>query len=109
MSTPEQRMGRVAVPPFDFQIRTYITPRLLHTTYVIAVVLILIQGSVWFLAMAAREGIYVLVAVTVVPLTTIVFLLLARILVEAITVLYRIGEDTARIADAVAGPPPATD
>jgi len=101
VSTSEPQAGGVAVSPFDFQIRSFITPRLLRPTYVIAVVLILIQGTVWFLALGSRDGNYVLVAVTVVPLATIVLLLLARISVEAITVLYQIRQDIARIADAV--------
>ena len=94
---------------FDFSFTTFITLKFLRVIYTVLTVLILLVGGVLFLASLFRGGaLGVFVAIVVVPAVTLLYLVFARITLEAIALFFRIGENTSAMAASLAGANPTT-
>jgi len=87
---------------FDINFTTFVTLRFLKAIYVVLLVLILLGGVLFFVSSIARGGASgVVLAVVVAPLGTFLYLMLARIYLEVLALLFRIGENTSAIAAAL--------
>jgi Domain of unknown function (DUF4282) len=83
---------------FDFHFTTFITLKFLRVIYAIVLALILLGGLIFFISSISRGGAGILIGVVVVPLVTMLYLVFARIYMELIALLFRIGENTSLIA-----------
>jgi hypothetical protein len=90
---------------FDFGFTSFITLRFLSFIYGALVSLIVLGGVVVFGLSITRGGMYVVVALLIVPPVALFQLVLVRISLEAVALFFRIGENTSLIAAAAgAGP-----
>lgn len=87
----------------DFSFTSFITLKFLKVIYAVLVVFVLLSGLVMFVSLVSRGGGAVLVALVLVPLITLLYLVFARVGMEVLAVLFRIGEDVRTIARAVPG------
>lgn len=83
---------------FDLNFTSFITLRFIKVIYGILLVLILVFGLGFFVALLLRGGASIIVAIVVVPLVTLLYLIIARIYMEVIALFFRIGENTSLIA-----------
>ena len=90
---------------FDFGFTAFITLKFLRVIYAILMVLIVLGGLFFFLALASRGAAAILLALIVVPLVTLLYLIFARISMELIALLFRIGENTSIMAARAQGHP----
>jgi len=79
---------------FDFGFTSFITLKFLRLIYGVLVVLILLGGVVVFLGSISQGGIYILVAIVIVPIVTLIYLVLTRVSMEMVALFFRIGENT---------------
>ncbi|MGN6637138.1 MAG: DUF4282 domain-containing protein [Oryzihumus sp.] len=93
---------------FDLSFTTFVTLRFLKVIYAVMVGLILLTGLIFFVASLMRGGAAVLVGLVVVPIVTLLYLVLARVSLEAVALFFRIGENTTIMAgrNPAAGPVP---
>lgn len=98
---------------FDFSFTTFVTLKFLRVIYGILVVLILLGGLAFLLRALSLGGVGVVLGLIFVPLGTLLYLVFARMWMELIAVLFRIGENTSTLvalmspgAGGPGGPPP---
>jgi hypothetical protein len=91
---------------FDFGFTSFITLKFLRVIYGVLVVLILLAGVGAFLGSILQGGLYILIAIIIVPIVTLIYLVLTRVSMEMVALFFRIGENTTlMVASAgVAGP-----
>jgi len=91
---------------FDFGFTSFITLKFLRLIYAVLLVLILLTGVVFFVASIAQGGLYILFAIVIVPILTLIYLVLTRVSMEMVAIFFRIGENTNLMAASagVAGP-----
>jgi len=91
---------------FDFGFTSFITLKFLRLIYGVLVVLILLAGVVFFVASISQGGLYILFAIVIVPIVTLIYLVLTRVSMEMVAIFFRIGENTNLMAASagVAGP-----
>jgi Domain of unknown function (DUF4282) len=91
---------------FDFGFTSFITLKFLRYIYAVGVVLILLTGIVFFFEGISQGGVYILLAIIVVPILTLFYLISVRISLELVAMFFRIGDHTATMAAAagIAGP-----
>ena len=104
-NTPIETKGFFA-SLFDFGFTSFITLKFLRLIYAVLVVLILLTGVVFFVASIAQGGLYILFAIVIVPILTLIYLVLTRVSMEMVAIFFRIGENTNLMAASagVAGP-----
>ena len=87
---------------FDFSFARFITIKFIRVIYIVLVVVIGLVGLLlFFVSLASGHGVGgVFVGLIVVPLVTLFWIIVARLTLEGIVVIFRIGENTTRIADA---------
>jgi hypothetical protein len=87
---------------FDFSFTRFITLKFIRVIYIILVAMIGLFGLLLFvLSLATNNGAAgVFVALIVVPLFTLFWIIVVRLTLEGIVVIFRIGENTTRIANA---------
>ncbi|MEL6616200.1 MAG: DUF4282 domain-containing protein, partial [Bacteroidota bacterium] len=85
---------------FDFSFRELITPKVIRVLYMLIVIAIGL-GSLFVLlgALASGEVTTILFALIGVPIGFLLYVILARVYMEILIVIFRIGEDVADIAD----------
>ncbi len=83
---------------FDFGFTSFITLKFLKVIYAVLVGLILLGGLISFFALLSRGGFFVVLALVVAPVVTLVYLVLARVSLEAVALFFRIGENTSIMA-----------
>ena len=91
---------------FDFSFTTFVTLKYLKIIYALLLAAILLGGIVTFFGLASQGGSSILVALVVVPLGTLLYLVLARMYMETLTLFFRIGENTSAIAATLAAGAP---
>jgi len=79
---------------FDFGFTSFITLKFLRLIYGVLVVLILLIGVGAFLGSISQGGIYILIAIIIVPIVTLLYLVLTRVSMEIVALFFRIGENT---------------
>jgi hypothetical protein len=104
MTTSNSQQKSFIATLFDFGITSYLTVRFLKVIYAIIVVLVLLTG-LFILIGALSTGITVniIAAIIFAPLVTLVYLVLARIAVEVITMFFRIGDNTSLAVQLLGG------
>src|SRR5664280_885103 len=81
---------------FDFSFTQFIS-----AIYAVNLVVIGLIGVVSLIALVSRgDGTDILAGLIVVPLLTLLWIIVVRLTLEVIAVIFRIGENTTRIADA---------
>ena len=79
---------------FDITFTRLITRHVIGVAYVIALVLILVSGLIALAAaLFTTEGAARLLALVIVPIVTLLQILVARVIAEAVVVYFRIAED----------------
>jgi Domain of unknown function (DUF4282) len=86
---------------FDFGFTSFITLKFLRVIYTIVVVFVLLFGLIYLVLGLSQGGALAVASVFVVPLLTLLSLIYARITMELIAVIFRIGENTTLIAAAL--------
>jgi hypothetical protein len=89
---------------YDFKFSTFVTSKVVRVLYVIITILYSLGAVAFFIKLISKGGSYVVVAIIVVPLAYLLYLTLARICLEFIIVVFRIGEDVRNIRDARTAP-----
>ena len=87
---------------FDFQLKHFITMRVLRVLYAITTILIVAAGAVILLAGLFGSyggGATRLLVLIFVPLGTLLYLIISRLWVEFLANLYRIGDNTQAMVD----------
>lgn len=84
---------------FDLKFDHLITRSLLGAVYGIAVAAILVSALVAAIALISSGGVGIVVGLVVVPLVALLYVLIARVVAEAVVVYFRIGEDVRAIRD----------
>jgi hypothetical protein len=86
---------------FDFSFTHFITLKFISAIYAVNLVVIGLIGVVCLIALVSRgDGTDILAGLIVVPLLTLLWIIVVRLILEVIAVIFRIGENTTRIADA---------
>ncbi len=89
---------------FDFKMTNFITMRVIRLLYAISTVLIVIAGAVIMIAGlmgSYGEGSTKILVVIFVPLGTLLYLIIVRLWVEFLANLYRIGDNTQKMVNAL--------
>ena len=98
---------------FDFSFRTFVTPRIIRILYVLSLVLIGIWALVFLVAIfASFDDPFTPIGMSVImlllwPLGVLFAVIYARVLLEFVMVVFRIGESTEATARHLAGGGPA--
>lgn len=105
MSTSQNEAKGFFSGLFDFGFTTFITLKFLRVIYTVLVVLILLAGAVFLVAALARGGASgILFGLIIIPILTLLYLVIARVSLEAIALFFRIGENTSLLVAATGGP-----
>jgi hypothetical protein len=92
---------------FDLSFTSFVTVKLVKVLYVLAMVVIgLISVLQLIGALIAGDAAFLVASLVVVPLVALLALVYTRVLLELVMVLFRIGEDVGRAADALSRRPP---
>jgi uncharacterized membrane protein len=94
---------------FDFGFTSFITLRFLRVIYGVLVVLILLIAVVAFVGMLSQGGLYILLAIVVVPIVTLLYLVMTRVSMEMVALFFRIGENTSMMAASASGAGPSPE
>jgi hypothetical protein len=94
---------------FDFGFTSFITLKFLRLIYGVLVVLILLAGVVFFVASISQGGLYILFAIVIVPIVTLIYLVLTRVSMEMVALFFRIGENTNKMAASAGGAGPTNE
>jgi cellulose synthase/poly-beta-1,6-N-acetylglucosamine synthase-like glycosyltransferase len=86
---------------FDFSLSAYVTLKFLKLLYVVVVIVVGLTTLAFFVGFLAKGGAYVVVAIIAVPIVGLVYLILARIYIELVSVIFRIAENTTIMASAL--------
>ena len=89
---------------FDFKMTNFITMRVIRLLYAISAVLIVIAGAIAMIAglMGSYGGGSAKILVVIfVPLGTLLYLIIVRLWVEFLANLYRIGDNTQKMVNAL--------
>jgi hypothetical protein len=79
---------------FDFSFSSFITTKVIRALYVLLVIVISLVALVWFIAgLASGKAGGILIALIAVPIGYVLYLVFARIWLEFLIVVFRIGED----------------
>lgn len=90
---------------FDYSFSTLITPKILRMAYIVATVMAGLGSLAMFVNLAAlAEGDGVFLGLLLVPALFLLYMICARIALEMVIVVFRIGDDVRRIADGQSGP-----
>ena len=84
---------------YDFSFSSFVTSKVVRVLYIIITILYSLGAIGLFIELISRGGASVVVAIIVVPLGYLLYLTLARIGLEFIIVVFRIGEDVRIIRD----------
>ncbi|HEU0102342.1 MAG TPA: DUF4282 domain-containing protein [Mycobacteriales bacterium] len=104
MSSSQLENKGIVASLFDLDFRTFVTMRFLKVIYVIVIVGIALSALFFFFALARQGAGGALAGLIVVPIGALLYLVFARVYLELIALLFRIAENTSRIADVLAGP-----
>lgn len=83
---------------FDFSFTSFITLKFLKVIYALLVAMILLTGLVSLLAAVSQGGAFIFIGLVLAPLTTLVYLIFARVVLESVAMFFRIGENTSVMA-----------
>jgi hypothetical protein len=84
---------------FDYSFSSLITPKIIRGVYVLVTVLAALGAFAVFAGLAGAGGGGAVLGLVVAPLLFLFYLVLARIYLEIVIVVFRMGEDVRRLAD----------
>ena len=84
---------------YDFNFSSFVTSKIIRGLYIVTTVLYSLVALLFFLDFARSGNFGIVLAVIVVPLAYLLFLTSARVALEFIMVVFRIGEDLRVIRD----------
>ena len=92
---------------FDLDFRYFITLKFLKVIYVVVMLVIGLGALLFFFSLASRGAGSAILGLVLAPIGALLYLVFARVYLELIALLFRIAENTTRIADSLAasGPP----
>lgn len=83
---------------FDFSLTSFVTLKFLKLIYAVVTILVCLGTLGAVIAFLSQGGVGVFIGIVIVPLVGLVYLIIARIYVEVVAVLFRIGENTSILA-----------
>lgn len=92
---------------FDFSFTTFITLKFLRVISIVLMVFSVIGGLALFVSLASRGAGGLLLGLMLAPLVVLLYVVVARIYLELIALLFRIGENTSLLVQQ-GGASPAT-
>lgn len=84
---------------FDFSFSTLITPRIVRVVYMILVGFSALFAVAYLLSSLAAGGPNAVVALILAPVLFLLYVIAARVYLELVIVIFKIGDDVRRIAD----------
>jgi hypothetical protein len=107
MNQPEEKKCALG-SMFDWSFTCFITPKIIRLVYLLAIVGLAIVSVVMIVkAFGVSQGQGVVTLIVFAPLYFVIMVILTRIWLELIMIIFRIGEDVAKLAgrDICAGKP----
>ena len=98
MSTNQMEAKSFFAGLFDFGFTSFITLKFLRVIYTVLVILSILGALFVFIALANRGGGGVIFGLIVAPVVALFYIVVARVYLELVAVLFRIGENTALLA-----------
>jgi hypothetical protein len=86
---------------FDFHFTKFISLKFIRVIYALQVAAVLLVGLLFLISSFKAGGVGIAIGIFVVPLSTLLSLLWARIVTEVLALFFRIGENTAAMAAAL--------
>jgi TM2 domain-containing membrane protein YozV len=90
---------------FDYSFSSLITTRIVKVVYVIVTVVFSLMALGYLIFFISRGGAGIIVGIIVVPIAWLLYMIWARITLEVLIVIFRIGDDVRAIAGTGAVPP----
>jgi hypothetical protein len=87
---------------FDFSFHELITPKVIRVLYILLVALAALASLAVLVSSMTQGGAAILAGLILAPLLFLVYVIVARVYMEILIVIFRIGEDVRDIADATA-------
>jgi hypothetical protein len=84
----------------DFGFSSLITTRIIKVVYIIITVVVSLAALGFLIAELSRGGADIVLGVVLAPIGWLLYMIGARITLEIVIIVFRIGEDVRRIADA---------
>ncbi len=108
MASPQLEGKGLVAGLFDLDFKHFITLKFLKVIYVVVMVVIGLGAVLFFVSLASRGAGSAILGLVLAPIGALLYLVFARVYLELIALLFRIAENTTRIADSLAaGGPPA--
>lgn len=85
---------------FDFKFETFVSLKFIRILYIILIAVIVIFSVIFLIAALATGDVGPIIgAIVFVPLLALFYVVITRVYLEVIAVLFRIAENTSRMAD----------
>ena len=84
---------------YDFSFSSFVTSKIIRGLYIVTTVLYSLVALLFFIDFARSGSLGLVVAIVLVPLGYLLFLTAARVVLELVMVVFRIGEDLRVIRD----------
>lgn len=84
---------------YDFSFSNLVTIKVIRSLYIVVTVLYSLAAIGAFVVFIAQGGLGILIAIVFVPLLYLVYLTIARIVMEMFLVVFRMGDDVRMIRD----------
>ena len=107
MASPQLEGKGLLASLFDLDFRYFITLKFLKVIYVVVMLVIGLGALLFFFSFASQGAGGAILGLVLAPIGALFYLVFARVYLELIALLFRIAENTTRIADSLAasGPP----
>ena len=84
---------------FDFSFSEFITPRIIKLLFVLAIIISAIVALVMLFAGIAKGGPGAFLAIILAPVLFLLYVIMARVWLEVIMVMFRIADNTDKLAE----------
>lgn len=91
---------------FDLSFDDFVTVRIIRVIYVISIIAAAIVGLFWFVTFASNGAGGAILALILVPIAFLLYVIIARVWLEAFMAIFKIAENTSYMARNGAGPSP---
>ena len=99
MTTPQVTASKFWAGLFDFKFKTFITLKFISVIYAIIMGVIALGGLITFVAMAYQGTGTAVLGLFLVPAFMLIYVLAARLWLELVAVIFRIGENTTKLVE----------
>lgn len=84
---------------FDYSFSSLITPKIIRVVYIIITIVVGLISLAFFANLASQGGGGAVAGLIFAPAGFLLYMILARIYLEIVIIIFRIGDDVRRIAD----------